>query len=216
MKKKRISRLAAFGFALCAFFAWPLSAQTASEQKAPSPAAVVEAALSFLGRREISVGGKNFTDDCSGTVRAILYAAGYRIEPDLAKYPSRSATQSLYALFRAQNFLRDRDGQSGIKPGDILFWDNTYDRNANGLSDDELSHVGVAVAVSPEGDVDFVHYYYGRGVVLARLNLIQPAAAYAERDGLQVLVNTTIRDPAWKPDGLKLASELFRAAASLP
>jgi cell wall-associated NlpC family hydrolase len=175
--------------------------------------ALARNAIQFLGRYKISVGEKRFTNDCSGTVRAILYAAGVRIESGLMRFPARSATQSLYYYFESQGCLvASRD----LRPGDILFWDNTYDRNGNGLADDELSHVGIVVSASENGDVEFVHYNYSLGVVRARMNLSQPALVYADRGGQNTLINTPLRIPGWAPDRLRLTSELFHGAARLP
>jgi hypothetical protein len=42
-------------------------------------------------------------------------------------------------------------------PGDLVFFDNTLDRNRNGRLDDSLTHVGVVVQVEPDGLVRFVH-----------------------------------------------------------
>jgi len=43
---------------------------------------------------------------------------------------------------------------------DIIFWDNSYDKNNNGLADDELTHIGMVVEVSPAGDIIYIPRSY--------------------------------------------------------
>jgi hypothetical protein len=102
-------------------------------------------------------------------------------------------------------------------PGDLIFWDNTWDRNGDGAWNDPLTHIGMVTAVNAEGTIDFVHYHYRRGVVTAKMNLVHrdethlPGSGQAR--GQTALINTPMRmkgsgsvDPRrW------LSSQLYRA-----
>jgi hypothetical protein len=91
-------------------------------------------------------------------------------------------------------------------PGDLVFWDNTYDRNGNGRWDDDLTHAGIVVSVDDDGTIHYVHHNYRRGIVVEQMNLRAP--------------DDTTRNSAMRmrgsPDGngLWLSSHLFRDAGS--
>jgi hypothetical protein len=72
-------------------------------------------------------------------------------------------------------------------PGDLVFWNDTYDRNRNGRADDRLTHVGVVEYVV-DGTVVFVHRG-GKAVARGAMNPERPSEAKA--DG--VVVNSHIR-----------------------
>lgn len=92
--------------------------------------------------------------DCSGYVSAIYRAMGVAyIEEDALK-----VVRTLYKV------LDDR-GQTYDKriipaQGDIIFFDNTWDRNKNGRFDDPLNHIAFVVSVDDEGTITFYHCAY--------------------------------------------------------
>lgn len=58
-------------------------------------------------------------------------------------------------------------------PGDIAFFDDTYDRNGNGRLDDPLSHVAVVESVDQGGTITMVHIG-SKGVARLMMNLRHP------------------------------------------
>lgn len=60
-------------------------------------------------------------------------------------------------------------------PGDILFFDNTYDRNGDRRWNDELTHAAIVVEVLANGTVTYVHHNYRVGIVAEKLHLRRPA-----------------------------------------
>jgi hypothetical protein len=91
-------------------------------------------------------------------------------------------------------------------PGDLVFFDDTWDRNGNGRMDDPFTHLGLVEWVDAEGTVTFLHRA-GAGVVRGHLALDRPdtfrAANGAELNApLRVRVSKDDRAPA-------LAGELF-------
>ena len=66
------------------------------------------------------------------------------------------------------------DAYARPEPGDIVFFDNTWDRNGNGRWDDDLTHMGVVVAVDRNGTISYLHNHLRRGVVVEQMNLRHP------------------------------------------
>ncbi len=50
------------------------------------------------------------------------------------------------------NFFKLKGGFKGkVRLGDLVFFDNTYDRNGDGKFDDRITHVGIVVGFDKEG-----------------------------------------------------------------
>ena len=131
---------------------------------------LVESAEWALGRNRLVVDGKSFNLDCSGVVMALYYRSGIDLQPFMASY-SGGGVQRLYALMN-DNDLLYRKAQ--LAPGDMLFWDDTYDRNNDGRVNDPLTHMGMVVYVDKKGNVEYIHHNYRRGIVLEKMNLNDP------------------------------------------
>jgi len=135
---------------------------------------VVSAARSLLGAREVIVDGRRYPPaDCGHYVRAAWSAAGV----DLMQCPAGAAqvdgrpsgVACLWAFNRAHGAL----GVTDPRPGDLVYFDDTYDRDGNGARGDRLTHVGLVEERLADGTVVFLHMT--RGVVRrARLNLQRP------------------------------------------
>jgi hypothetical protein len=97
------------------------------------------------------------------------------------------------------------------QPGDIAFFDNTYDRDKNGRIDDPLSHSAVVVGVEANGRIEMVHLG-SKGVVRIYMNLADPDIH--EVDG--AVMNDYLRAAAKRdPDSTKyLAGQLWTGFAS--
>lgn len=159
------------------------SASTITPVKSPSPSAstspsisqkqkqLVDAANWAKGRNYLTVNGMRFRMDCSGVIRAIYYKAGIDLAKDFNKYRG-GGTQRIHEILRAKGLIY----KPAIPvPGDILFWDNTYDANHNGQSDDMLSHIGMVVSSDKKsGDVVYVHHHEKKGIVFEKMNLLHP------------------------------------------
>jgi hypothetical protein len=93
-------------------------------------------------------------------------------------------------------------------PGDIIFWDNTWDANGNKAADDELTHLGLVVATKPDGSISYLHYHYRLGPTVEAMNLLQPDIDIA-KDGSQV--NAALRMRGSPPGPGSNAAQLLRA-----
>lgn len=140
-------------------------------------AAVVSNARALLGRKpeeRVMVRGREYILDCTGTISAAWWGAGYDIQRDFSRYKGNGVSR-LYRSVEAWGALHQLKVP---KPGDIIFWSNTYDRNGNGVRyDDGLTHAGLVILVEDDGTVHYLHESYSRGVVIAYFNLLHPDEA---------------------------------------
>ncbi len=170
-------------------------------------AKLVEGAHSIRGRSQLNVGGRRFNTDCTGTVLAIYWFAGIDLSTPLADYRGNGVTR-LYRFLEEERALYKTRRP---KPGDIIFWDNTYDRNDDGRVNDYLTHTGMVVEVEKDGTVHYVHHNYRKGVVFARMNLYRPGVHIETIDGRQQLINSPMRMRGSPNYDKWLASQLTRS-----
>ncbi|ACG75319.1 conserved hypothetical protein [Anaeromyxobacter sp. K] len=145
---------------------------------------VLEAARARLGARTRL--------DCSGYVLAALRAAG--LTPRLG--PARSRSEALYRASRPVERPR---------PGDLVFFHDTYDRDRNGHGGDRFTHVGLVEAV--DGDAVTILHRGGR-VVRIRMDLARPSDPTAN-DPVRIARRRDARGTRY------LAGELFAAYGEL-
>jgi hypothetical protein len=161
--------------------------------------AVAKAAGQLVGQRRMTGGGETHRFDCSGMVEAAYARAGWDY---------RGSSKNLYDLADDAGVLHKKK-----RPhlGDVVFWDNTYDRNKNGRRDDSLTHVGVVEAVLDDDTVRIVHLG-SRGVVRIAMNLRHP---HERHDAAGAIINSYVRASRDARSGGVLSGELFRGFASL-
>ncbi len=120
----------------------------------------------------VVVNGKSFTIDCIGTLRAAFWGAGIDIAQDFYKYTGNGVSCLYYSL-------KDGDAlKAGTVPseGDVVFWDNTWDRNGDGVfGNDPLTHAGLIVQVDADGTCYYLHASVHAGVTIERMNLKSPS-----------------------------------------
>ena len=150
---------------------------------------IAAGAAGLLGARALSVGEQSFRYDCSGMVCAAYASGGQTLA---------GSSRSLYEAAAAAGVLHT---QALPSPGDIAFFDNSYDRNNNRQRDDELTHVAVVEAVDEAGTITLIHLG-SRGIVRIQMNLLR-ADDHA--------VNSYLRAPADNDGGPRLTGELWRA-----
>ncbi len=170
---------------------------------------LIEGAKMMLGSHAIFVKGRRFNADCVGTVAGIYHYAGIDLTAPFPRYTGNGVTR-LHGFCRDAGLLHYDERPA---PGDLIFWDNTWDRNGDRQWNDPLTHVGMVVAVDGQGTIEFVHYHYRRGVVTARMNLSRRDDTHGSVGGRTVLVNTPMRmsGSGGSSRGRWLASHLHRA-----
>jgi len=128
---------------------------------------LVEGAELYKGAKSLKVNNRNFNMDCSGIVAAIYYHAGIDLQKYYPYY-SGTGTERIYETLRERKLLK-KTWQP--EPGDIIFWDNTFDRNKNRKDDDPLTHMGMVVSCDKQGNIIYIHYNYSRGIVYEYMNI---------------------------------------------
>ena len=165
-------------------------------------AALVDAAHWAQGRSDVSNNGRNFSMDCSGVVSALYWRAGIDLQSCYPRYTGNGVAR-IYRWMEDEKLLYRPDEPA---PGDLIFWDNSYDKNGNGAADDDLTHIGMAVSVDREGLVTYVHLDYISGVVFAKMYPPDPADR-TRNTGMRM------RSLGPTPDGGMTSGDLYRQAA---
>ena len=89
---------------------------------------VAEISVSYIGKTKLRIDGTLFRYDCSGLVeKPMYYAAGQ---------PVSGSAKMMYEQAKENRvFHKDKIPMAG----DLVFFDNTHDRNKNGRRDDKLA-----------------------------------------------------------------------------
>ena len=128
---------------------------------------IVEGAYHLLDTKNLNIRDKSFNTDCSGTVLAIYYYAGIDLSSEFGNFTG-SGVERIHALLVEYKLLHK---DKIPKPGDIIFWDNTYDKNGDKKWNDELTHAGIVVEVGENGNIRYLHYNYSKGIIVEEMNL---------------------------------------------
>lgn len=115
-------------------------------------------------------------DSACGLVRAAYLATGLDVDRGAT---GPGGVERLYGFARARGTLHRAPRPN---PGDLAFFNDTFDRNGDGLRNDPLTHVAVVERVDPDGTVVLVHRA-GAGVFRQRMNLSHPRARRDPRSG---------------------------------
>lgn len=166
--------------------------------------AVLEQARAHLGQTSVRVNGVSFRYDCSGFVRGLFSVLSVDLMSLGADYPNENGVGLIYRYV-------ERHGENHRRRtpvvGELVYFDNTWDKNGNGLVDDTLTHVGVVEEVQPDGTFVVIHRA-NRGIVRDFMNLERAGdrtdASGRELNGL--LRPKSRRDPPGTP---RLMGELF-------
>ncbi len=157
----------------------------------PPPAArredVVTAARGLVGSKKVKLAGRNWPDDCTGFVEAVYAKAGVSFRG--AGMAGDNGVTALYRYTKTQGRVYTRGKP---KPGDLVFFRETYDQNRDGRRNDGLTHVGLVDDVESDGTVVVIHRVK-RGVVRYRMNLAKPNLRRDPRTG--EVLNDMLRAP---------------------
>ena len=96
--------------------------------------------------------------------------------------------------------------------GDVVFFDNSYDRNQNGRLDDMLTHIAIVVGVEDDGTVSMTHLG-GSGITDLTMNLLYP---HEHRSSDGKLWNSYLRVNKTGEESPRLTAELFNSYAAFP
>jgi hypothetical protein len=178
-----------------------------NQRLTPTQQRLIAGARYVLGKTSLEINGQHFTYDCAGTILAIYAYAGINLGRRFANYTGGGVSR-IYQIMRANKLLYT---SYYPQPGDIIFWDNTYDENGNGKWDDELTHAGMVVGVSPNGEISYIHQNYAKGIVIERMNLLYPSTYTRIIDGQKVTVNSPMRMRGSPPGPYWLSGQLLHS-----
>jgi len=111
----------------------------------PFHARFAAAAVAYLSSGTLDGPRRGRSMNCTGLVQACYDVLGCDERPE-------GSTRDLHAWCVANDQTVDTPA-----PGDLVFFDDTWDRDDDGRLDDPLTHVGVVVEAEPDGRVRFIH-----------------------------------------------------------
>ncbi|OQW32228.1 MAG: hypothetical protein A4E19_19530 [Nitrospira sp. SG-bin1] len=136
----------------------------------PSRSAIVESAAKLIGARTITSQGKRIAYDCAGVTRAIFLEHGIDVYRGAFHDPKGNGVRLIHNYVRRHGTVHQGPN---VGPGDLVFFDNTWDFNGDGKLNDPLTHVGVVERLEPDGTVIFISRV-AHAVERYRMNLTQP------------------------------------------
>ncbi|HLZ32567.1 MAG TPA: CHAP domain-containing protein [Nitrospira sp.] len=175
-----------------------------SIEATPRRTAIVRTAVRLLGATTIQVNGKRIAYDCAGVTRAIFLEHGIDLYDSGTTDPGANGVKLIHNhLSRHGKFHQG----PAVRPGDLVFFDNTWDYNGDGILNDPLTHVGIVERQEPDGTVVFISRVAG-AIERYRMNLALPQIHKTEKGRI---LNDYIRrkDPGDHPDTGYLTGQLF-------
>jgi hypothetical protein len=186
-----------------------MSACCRSVERQPSRAAIVRTAATLVGATTIRSHGRRIAYDCAGVTRAVFLKHGIDL---YAGGPSDSDANGVRIIHT--HIQRHGTFHLGpvVHPGDLIFFDNTWDYNGDGKANDPLTHVGIVEQQEPNGTVVFISRVAG-AVERYHMNLSLPHI-HKTADG-RILNDYLRRKDAGDPaDTGYLTGELFAQFAT--
>jgi peptidoglycan DL-endopeptidase CwlO len=116
-------------------------------------------AQSLARHRVFQVDGRRFSHDCSGFVGAALMRSGIDVFHGASELDIRGNGVRILHEFVAKYGSFDAER---VRPGDLVFFANTYDRNRDGKVNDSLTHVGIVESIDEDDTLHFLHLIRGR------------------------------------------------------
>lgn len=176
----------------------------------PSRLAIVESAARLVGARAITSQGKRVDYDCAGVTRAIFLEHGIDLYRGALTDPKGNGVRLIHNHVRQHGSLLRG---ANVSPGDLVFFDNTWDFNGDGKLNDPLTHVGVVERQEPDGTVIFISRV-ANAIERYRMNLDEPHVHKTAQG--RVLNDYIRRKHPTDPDNVaRLTGELFSTYGNL-
>lgn len=140
--------------------------------------AIGRTAARLVGARTIQTGDRLISYDCAGVTRAVYLSHGYDLYEGTVGIGAANGVRLIYEHVR--QYGRIHRGPA-VRPGDLVFFDNTWDFNEDGKLNDPLTHVGIVEEVERDGTVVFISRV-SNAIARYRMNLHAPNA-FRDADG---------------------------------
>ena len=156
---------------------------------------VVFCSRALLDQTRMVVADEVYRHDCIGMVEAAYAPVGLDLSSSIAHLHAQAQVLGI--------FHRDPYPH----PGDVIFFDDSYDKNRNGVRDDPLTHVAVVESVDADGTIQMIHLGGRRKPVSRKpMNLLYPDSTRSP-DGK--VWNGHLRSTQDRDGGPTLASQLW-------
>lgn len=132
--------------------------------------AIVQTASRLVGARTLQVNGKRIAYDCAGVTRAIYLEHGIDLYDSGSPDPKANGVKLIH--HHISRYGRLHKGPV-VRPGDLIFFDNTWDYNGDGMANDPLTHVGIVERQESDGTVVFISRVAG-AIERYRMNTALP------------------------------------------
>jgi len=165
--------------------------------------AVLTGARATLGQRDPELDGRRIPTDCSGYVRALYLRAGVDLFSE--GHSSDNGVRAIARWIERHGLLLHRQGLPAR--GDLVFFDNSYDRNGDRRLNDRFTHVGLVDEVLRDGTLLIVHAT-NHGIVREPMNLVKPHEP-VDAGGRQINAPLRRKGAGDAPRTPRLMSELF-------
>lgn len=140
---------------------------------------LLNAAQKALGKQRLLVGKKSYRNDCSGTIRAIFREAKIGLGGILKNHQDNDVKAIYRYVQKYGKVIKENP-----RPGDLIFFHNTYDRNKKGMMNNALTHIGIVEKVH-EGTVHFIHHL-GDLIIRSRMDLSYPHETFHPKTGARI------------------------------
>ncbi len=180
-----------------------------SVERMPSRNAIVRTAAKLVGAKTIESNGRHIAYDCAGVTRAVFLRHGIDLYDSDQIDSHANGVRIIHAHIRQQGTFH----QGPVAhPGDLIFFDNTWDYNGDGKVNDPLTHVGIVERQEPDGTVVFISRVAG-AVERYHMNISLPHV-HKTADG-RILNDYLRRKDAFDQDDTNyLTGELFAQFAT--
>lgn len=135
--------------------------------------AIARATAKLVGARTIRTGNRTVSYDCAGVTRAIYLSQGHDLYEGSGGTGQPNGVRLIYEHVRKNGQIHRGPA---VRPGDLVFFDNTWDFNKDGMLNDPLTHVGIVEEVDQDGTVVFISRV-SNAIERYRMNLRVPDAA---------------------------------------
>ena len=149
-----------------------------SVERAPSRSAIVRTAAKLVGAKMIESNGRRIAYDCAGVTRAVFLKHGIDLYGGEPSNSHANGVRLIHAHIRQQGTFHQGPV---VHPGDLVFFNNTWDYNGDGKVNDPLTHIGIVERQKPDGTVVFISRVAG-AVERYHMNLALPHV-YKTADG---------------------------------
>ena len=166
-------------------------------------------AATLVGAKTIESNGRRIAYDCAGVTRAVFLKHGIDLYDSAASDPDANGVRIIHSHIEEQGTFH----QGPVAhPGDLVFFNNTWDYNGDGKVNDPLTHIGIVERQESDGTVIFISRVAG-AIKRYRMNLGLP---HVHKTAAGRILNDYLRrkDVTDRSNTRYLAGELFTRFAT--